>query len=139
VTRITCFEDPVLPGRFAEVVISSPSRKISLRCDPDWDEVRIAAARRKRRGRASCLVSGKYRVEWMWALKNQQGYDDGFRIQLASDTECRVFDIIAIASCLEIREAKPWPNQQGGANGRQPIRSKTNAASAAIGELNRSP
>lgn len=111
VSRITCFEDPLFPGRFAEVVISSPSRKTSLRCDSESDEMLISAARKRRRGRASCLLSGKYRVEWMWTLKNQQGYDDGFRIQLASDAERRVFDIIAIASCLEIREAMPWPNQ----------------------------
>ena len=46
-------------------------------------------------------------------------------------TECRVFDIIAIASCLEIREARPWPNPQGGANGRQPFISDTNRTPAA--------
>jgi hypothetical protein len=131
VSRIACFEDSVLSGQFAEVVISSPSRKISLRCDQDWDELVISTARKTRRGRASCLLTGKYRVEWMWALKNQQGYDDGFRIQLASDTERRVFDIIAIASRLEIREARPWPNPQGGANGRQPSSPEPNRTSAA--------
>ncbi len=133
VSRITCFEDSALPGQFAEVVIFSSSRKFSVRCDPELDEVVISTVRRKRRGRGSCLVSGKYRVEWMWALKNQQGYDDGFRIQLASDTERRVFDIIAIASRLEIREASPWPNLRGRASGRQPSNwapSRTSAATA---------
>jgi uncharacterized protein DUF6334 len=105
IKKITCFEDTVLAGRFSEVVISTPSLEISLRCNPNSDELIISKAKKaKRIGKVSCLASGKYRIEWMWELKNQQGYRDGFRIQIASRRERRVFNIIAIASCLEIYE-----------------------------------
>jgi hypothetical protein len=138
VRRITCFEDRVCRGSIAEVVITTPSRRISLRCDPDTDEVLISTARQTKRGRAACLVSGDFRAEWVWELRNQQGYRDGFRIELASGQERRVFDFIAIASCLKIYEAVPWPNQQGGANGRQPFRSGRNRTSVAAA-FRRSP
>jgi hypothetical protein len=111
IKKITCFEDQVLAGRFSKVMILTPSLEISLRCNPNTDELIISKTRKaKRVGKVSCLVSGDYRVEWMWEMKNQQGYSDGFRIQIASKRERRVFDIIAIASCLEIYEGSKWPS-----------------------------
>jgi hypothetical protein len=135
---ITCFEDQDLPGRFCEVVLSARSRRVSLRCDPDSDEVVISTAEKSGQRKALCLVSGDYRVEWVWKMTNQQGYSDGFRIQLASARERRVFDIIAIASCLQVYEAVGWPNPQGGANGRQPLRSQRKRKSV-VAASRRSP
>ena len=119
VRRITCFEDTLLRGRIAEVVITTPSKKINLRCDPNTDEVVISKNRKAKRGKAFCLVSGNFRVPWIWELKNQQGYDDGFRIELSSGQKTRVFEFVSIASCLYVYEAVKWTKLEPRANGRK--------------------
>jgi hypothetical protein len=110
IKKITCLEDQVLAGRFSEVIISTPSQQFSLRCNPNTDELIISKATKINKDRREFfLVSGEYRVEWMWQMKNQQGYNDGFRIQIAAKQKCKVFDIVAIASGLQIYEGRKWP------------------------------
>jgi len=103
---------------FSEVQLSTPSQQVSLRCNPNTDEVVISTTNRRGKGKALCLLSGNYRVEWVWEMTNQQGYGDGFRIQVASGKESRAFDIIAIASCLQIYETKRWNGRTTACTGR---------------------
>jgi hypothetical protein len=106
ISGIYAVEDSVLRGRYSEIIIRAPSKEVRLCCDPDTDELRLSSARRKKRVSLKRIVTGNFRVEWMWAMTNEQGYFDGLRIQLAAKTSCRVFEFISIASCIEAYEAK---------------------------------
>ena len=111
VTGITAIRDPDLAHGFAEIIISSPTADLRLRCDRNTDEI-VLSRLRKRRPRGVRLLTGRRRVEWMWVLHNQQGYEDGFRIQVADKKGSRSFDFIAIASVIQVFEARELPNQQ---------------------------
>jgi hypothetical protein len=52
------------------------------------------------------LARGRFRVSWTWLMVNQQGYTDGFRIEIESKTRTHVFDLIAVVSSIEVREAQ---------------------------------
>jgi hypothetical protein len=109
VTDIAAVRDPDVVHGFAEVLISSPTGVFRLRCDRNTDEIIFTRLRIRRSG-ATALLTGKHRVEWMWILQNQQGYQDGFRIQLAGKKGSRSFEFISIASVIHVFEAKEWPN-----------------------------
>jgi hypothetical protein len=106
VTAISGIEDPVLHGRFCEIVISDSKREICLGCDRDSDELILSSGRKKERKKLSSIFRGVGRVEWMWTMTNQQGYFDGFRIQILARGQGRVFEFISIASTIDVLEAK---------------------------------
>jgi hypothetical protein len=54
---------------------------------------------------------GKFRVNWVWVMTNQQGYFDGLRIQLTAKKVTRVFEFISICSSFEIHEAIQLSNK----------------------------
>lgn len=91
--------------RYSEIVITTSGRKVRLRCDPDTDEIVIARARKARESSLVPIVVGRFRVEWMWEMTNQQGYSDGFRIQLATKYTKRVIEFVGGASCIDGYEA----------------------------------
>ncbi len=44
-------------------------------------------------------------LSWMWLLKNQQGYEDGFRLEFSTtemDKTSRIITLIGIASSIQI-------------------------------------
>lgn len=90
---------------FDEIVLSTPKSDVVVRCDPDSDEVVISRQKKKKRAGA-VIASGRFRVPWTWLMVNQQGYADGFRIHLESGSVTRVFDFVASASSIEVREAR---------------------------------
>ena len=106
VTRIEGIEEPAGLGRFSEITIADGKNAVTLRCDPDSDELRIVGGSKKRQRGSVSLLSGRFRVEWLWSMENQQGYSDGIRIQLRSKSESRVFEFISAASSVEVFEAK---------------------------------
>ena len=106
VTGIYAIEDSVLRGRFAEVVIRAPKSEVRLRCDHNTDEILLSRGSKKKRSKLVRIIVGQFRVEWMWAMTNQQGYSDGFRIQVADKKRSHVFEFISVASCIEVYEAK---------------------------------
>ncbi|MGC4074773.1 MAG: DUF6334 family protein [Nibricoccus sp.] len=106
VTAINGIEDPVLRGRFCEIVISDSQREIRLGCDRDSDELILSSGRKKERKSSFPIFRGAGRVDWMWTMTNQQGYFDGFRIQVLAGGQERVFEFISIASTIEVFEAK---------------------------------
>jgi len=111
VTRIEAVEEPELAGRFSEIVIVNGAKEVRLHRDVDSDELRFTRGlRRKRRGVIS-ILSGRFRVEWLWAMTNQQGYSDGVRLQLCSKSERLVFEFIAAASAIDVFEATQRPNK----------------------------
>lgn len=110
VTGIYAIEDPVLSGRYSEIIISSPTKEIRLRCDHDTDEIILSSGSKKRRKKPVRIIAGHFRVEWLWTMTNQQGYFDGFRIQLAAKRRRHVFEFIAIGSCIDVYEAKEKAN-----------------------------
>ena len=99
----------VVPGStsslFDQIVLSTPKSDVVVRCDPDCDEV-VISRQKKRKRKGVVIASGRYRVPWTWLLVNQQGYTDGLRIQLESGGSTRVFDFVAIATSIEVREAR---------------------------------
>lgn len=97
-------ESPV-PGLFAEVIFRTPGKEYRLKCDPKTDEIRLSGRVSKRGLTLVPILEGSYRVEWMWRMTNQQGYSDGFRIQLARKQQMQVFEFIAIASNIQVYEA----------------------------------
>ncbi len=115
ITRVRCIfgsQGDVAPGLFASVTIASGKRDVVFFCNPATDEIRISSRKSTRKPKnATVFVRGSFRVEWIWALKNQKGYDDGFRIQLGQKNHSRVFEIVSIASSLEVHEAFMLPNQ----------------------------
>ncbi len=106
VTAINGIEDPVLHGRFCEIVISDSKREIRLGCNRDTDELLLSSGRKKERKKISPIFRGSGRVEWMWTMTNQQGYFDGFRIQIIARGQERVFEFISIASTIDVFDAK---------------------------------
>lgn len=106
VTGIYAIEDSTLRGRFVEIIISAPKRELRLRCDPNTDEILLSGGSKKKRKKLVPIVTGRFHVEWMWAMTNQQGYSDGFRIQLSAKQRRRVFEFVSIASSIEVYEAK---------------------------------
>jgi hypothetical protein len=110
-TAIDAVEDPILRGRFSEIIISNPKKEVRLGCDRDSDEILLSTGRKKKRNRLSPIFRGAYRVDWMWTKTNQQGYFDGFRIQISARGRERVFEFISIASCIEVYESTKEPNQ----------------------------
>jgi hypothetical protein len=106
VTTISGIEDPVLRGRFCEIVISDSRQEIRLGCARDSDELILSSGRNRKRKNLFPIFRGAGRVDWMWTMKNQQGYIDGFRIQILARGQERVFEFISIASTIEVFEAK---------------------------------
>ena len=106
VTAINGIEDPMLRGRFCEIVISDSKREIRLGCDRDSDELILSSGRKKERKKPSPVFRGDGRVDWMWTMTNQKGYFDGFSIQISSRGQERVFEFISIASTIDVYEAK---------------------------------
>lgn len=92
-------------SRFDHIVLITPTSDLVVRCDPETDEVVISNQKRRKRSGA-ILATGRFRVPWTWLLINQQGYTDGFRIEIEAGGVTRVFDFVAIASAIEVREAK---------------------------------
>ena len=111
VTRIDGVKAPSSGGQFAEIIIADGAKEVRLSCDSNSDELRISSGPRKSRSGAILLLSGRFRVEWLWSMTNQQGYSDGFRLQLRSKNESRVFDFISAALSIEVFEAKRLPNK----------------------------
>jgi hypothetical protein len=105
VTGIYGIKDSGLHGRYSEIVIRSPARDLRLRCNHDTDEILVSTSPRRRRASQVRFVTGRFRVEWIWAMTNQQGYSDGFRIQIATKKRNHVFEFIAIGSCIEVYES----------------------------------
>jgi hypothetical protein len=100
-----------IPGRFSSVTVAAGGKDVVFRCDPDTDELLVSLKKPVRRSKKDTVfVSGGFRVEWMWALKNQQGYEDGFRIQLGAKSRSVVYEVVSIGSTLEVHEAKMLPN-----------------------------
>lgn len=93
---------------FSEVIISASAADYRLACDPDTDELKISRLRKRRTGSIS-ILKNNHNVEWMWRLRNQQGYEDGFRIQVRRKNGNRSFDFIAVASSIEVSEAHVLP------------------------------
>ena len=110
VTAISAVEDAVLHGRFSEIIISNPKREIRLGCDRNFDELILSVGRNKRRKKLFSIFKGAGRVEWMWIMTNQQGYFDGFRIQMSAQGCERVFEFMSIGSCIEVYEANMKPS-----------------------------
>jgi hypothetical protein len=106
VTAINGIEDPALRGRFCEIVISDSKREIRLGCDRNSDELILSSGRKKERKSRSPIFRGAGRVDWMWTMTNQQGYFDGFRIQILARGQERVFEFISIASTIDVFEAR---------------------------------
>ena len=98
-------------GGFREVVIVSGSKEVRLSCKPDTDELQISTAQKKKPESVFSIVDGRFDVIWIWSLTNQQGYSDGFRIELRAKRKSRTFEFIAAASAVEVFEAKKKPNQ----------------------------
>ena len=109
VDRIEGFES--FAGGFREIVITSGSKEFILSCTRDTDELQLATSSRKKRKNTVSIVDGSFVVVWMWSLTNQQGYFDGFRIELRGPRKNQIFDFIAAASAIEVFEAKKKPNQ----------------------------
>lgn len=122
VTGIHAVEDLILRGRFSEIIVRTPKKELRLRCDRNTDEMLLSSGRRKQRKNLISIATGSFRVEWMWTMTNQQGYFDGFRIQLATKRQVCVFEFITIASCIEVYEAHPRPEKTDGGNGSKAIR-----------------
>lgn len=101
--------DPEVSDLFSEIVIELPKREIRLRCNPDSDELVHTGGTRKKRSGTVSIVVGSHRVEWLWAMTNHQGYFDGIRLQLVAKKQRRILEFLAIASCLEVSEAKRLP------------------------------
>ena len=114
VTRSDGIEAGSLRGQFAEVVIADGAKEVRLSCDPNSDELQMTGGARTTRRGVVTILSGRFRVEWLWSMTNQQGYSDGFRLELRSRKESRVFDFISAASSIEVFEAKRVPNQPTG-------------------------
>jgi hypothetical protein len=107
VSKIVAIKDPIIPRSFDRVVLITPTSDVIVRCDPNFDEVVVSRSKKgKRRWHGRVLLSGDFRVSWTWVMVNQQGYTDGFRIELTDDKTIRVFDFVGLASGLDIREAK---------------------------------
>ena len=98
-------------GGFTEVVIANGSKEVRLRCDPKTDELLVTSGLKKKRPSAVSIISGTFQVTALWSMTNQQGYFDGFRIELRRAKKYRAFDFISAASAVEIYEAKKEPNQ----------------------------
>jgi hypothetical protein len=98
-------------GGFTEIIITSGLTEVQLRCDRDTDELCISTGPKKERKDLVPIVVGEFAVLWMWAMTNQQGYSDGFRIELWAQNRSRAFDFISIASAIEVFEAQKRPNQ----------------------------
>lgn len=108
-TRVTgIYGIEPLAGGFSEVVIASGAKEVRLRCGSNTDELLISAGLRRKRLRTVSLVVGKFRVAWMWSMTNQQGYSDGFRIELCAVKKWRAFDFISAASVVKVSEAKKF-------------------------------
>jgi hypothetical protein len=107
VTGIHAVEDSILPGRFSEIIVRTPKKELRLRCDRNTDEMLLSSGTRKQRKNLISIATGSFRVKWMWTMTNHLGYFDGFRIQLATKRQVRVFEFITIASCIEVYEAHP--------------------------------
>jgi len=103
--------DPVLRRGFAEVVIFGLKHNLRIRCNGDTDEVILSRSKKGLR-QGVRILSGRYLVEWMWCLQNQQGYEDGFRIQVRAGRKIRSFDFIAIGSMIAVFKATGWPNRK---------------------------
>jgi hypothetical protein len=41
-------------------------------------------------------------AQWVWLLRNQQGYQDGFQIEFKSETDCLALQMICEVSLLRI-------------------------------------
>jgi hypothetical protein len=106
VSKIIAIKDAIIPRSFDRVVLITPTSDVIVRCDSRFDEVVISRSKKgKKRWRGRVLLSGDFRAVWTWIMVNQQGYRDGFRIELTDDKTVRVFDFIGICSGLDIREA----------------------------------
>lgn len=102
--------DPEIKHGFAEIIICSPTLSIRLTCHPDTDELVLEKTTNQNDSGVQ-IVTGMHRVEWMWWLTNQQGYEDGFRIQVVAEGVTRIFEFIAIASGIQVFEPTRQPNQ----------------------------
>lgn len=109
VTTIDAVEDPVLRGRFSEVIISDAKKEFVSGATAILTRFLMSAGRRKMRKRIFSIFRGTGRVEWMWTMTNQQRYFDGFRIQISAKADERVFGVVSIGSCLVVYEAKEMP------------------------------
>ena len=138
VTGIYAVEDSILHGRFSEIIFRTPKKELRLRCDQNTDEILLSSGARKQRKNLISIAIGSFRVEWMWTMTNQQGYFDGFRIQLATKRQVRVFQFIAIASCIEVYEAHPRPNKTDAGNGSKAICRVSNVLRSPSPDPNRS-
>lgn len=111
VTRVVGVVPIAASTRFDQIVLATPKSDVVVRCDPDTDEV-VISRQKKRKRDGVIIASGRFSVPWTWLLVNQQGYTDGFRIQLEARGITRVFDFLAMASSIEVQEAgKPEANQ----------------------------
>ena len=111
ITGIFGVEDSVLHGQFSEIVICNATKEICLRCDHNTDELLLSSGSKKKRHKLVRILSGSFRVEWIWTMTNQQGYCDGFRIQLGVKQQSHVFEFISIGSCIDIYKALKSPNK----------------------------
>ena len=117
INAIEAVVDPVLSPRFSEVIISNSKREVRLACNRDSDEIILSTGRKLERKNLFQIFRGEARVEWMWTMLNQQGYFDGFRIQISAEGRERVFEFISIASCIDIYEATNSRTSRGAPTG----------------------
>lgn len=105
-SRIIAVQDALAGPNFDRIVIVTPQSEVVLRCNPDSDEIVVSRQQKgRKRWSGVVLLSGDFQVSWTWLLQNQQGYVDGFRLEARDGAESRVFEFVAMASAIEVREA----------------------------------
>ncbi len=110
VSKIVAVEASPGSKGYDRIILYTPTSDVVIRCDQGSDEVVVAFAKKgKRKWRGTVLMSGDSQVSWTWLMVNQQGYTDGFRVELGGVGATRVFDFVAIASAIEVWEAIKSP------------------------------